>query len=361
MTPRHRRRLGVIVGLALLLPLSGWPPVSAAPIDDLRAEAARIQDRLEAQAEQVSILAERYNRARVELTGLEESLAKVEADVARSDERLQLVKNRLVQAAIAAYVHGGSSSLLSSMARGGPGHEMILRQHYLRVAAGDQRAIIGELRLAREDLALRRGELEVERKAAQEASDEASAASREAEAAEAEQRALLAQVDGEISALVAEEAARREAEDATRRRQAAVLPPASGRPSGDLPATRILPATGKGDIAVQEAMRHLGKPYVYGGSGPDVFDCSGLTAYAWRAAGVRLSHAADIQYHESTRVPVDQVIPGDLLFFGRSVEGIHHVAMYIGDGQMIEASTTGTPVRIRGWRSGDLVGAGRPG
>jgi cell wall-associated NlpC family hydrolase len=121
-------------------------------------------------------------------------------------------------------------------------------------------------------------------------------------------------------------------------------------------------ASGKGAIAVAEARKHLGKPYVYGGSGPDNFDCSGLTAFAWKAAGVSLSHSAYTQYFETTRVPINAVQPGDLLFFGKDgVESIHHNAIYIGGGDMIEASQTGTPIRIRGWRSVDIVGAGRPG
>lgn len=363
MTPRHRRLLGVLVGFALLLPVLEQPLASAAPIDDKREEAARLQDQLEAQGEQVSILAERYNRARLKLAGVEADVAQTEAEVARSDERLQLVRSRLAAAAVAAYVHGGSTSILSTMARSGKANETIVRHQYLRVTAADQRSIIGELRRAKEDLALRKAELDTERKSARAAASEAQAASSEAEAAEGAQRALLASVESDISALVAEEAARREADEAAQRRLAAVIPPTATRLSAEeeLPATRVLPSSGLGGVAVDRAMTHLGKPYVYGGSGPDSFDCSGLTADAWAAAGVYLSHAADIQYYESTRVPVDEVIPGDLLFFGDSVEGIHHVAMYIGDGQMIEASTTGTPIRIRGWRSGDLVGAGRPG
>jgi peptidoglycan DL-endopeptidase CwlO len=363
-----------------MLPLMGQPSASAAPIDDKRAEAARLQDQLEVQGEQVSIQAERFNRARLKVAEVEESMAQTEADVARSDERLQLVKGRLATAAISAYMHGGSTSILSTMARSGKPDETIVRHQYLRVTAADQRSILGELRLAKEDLSLRRGELDNDRKAARAASDEAAAASRQANDAEAAQRAILASVEGDISGLVAEEAARREAEDAAQRRLAVVIPPTAQAPArgllddvaavlpavqtaaDELPATRVLPSSsGLGGVAVDRAMTHLGKPYEYGGSGPDSFDCSGLTADAWGAAGVSLSHAADIQYYETTRVPIDEVIPGDLLFFGDSVEGIHHVTMYIGDGQMIEASTTGTPIRIRGWRSGDLVGAGRPG
>jgi peptidoglycan DL-endopeptidase CwlO len=382
MTPRHRRLLGVLVGFALMLPVAGVPLASAAPIDDKRAEAARLQDQLEAQGEQVSIQAERFNRARLKVAEVEEGVAQTEAEVARSDERLKLVKGRLATAAISAYVHGGSTSMLSTMARSGKADETIVRQQYLRVTAADQRAILGELRAAKEDLSIRRAELDAERKAARAASDEAGAANRDAEAAAAAQRSLLASVEGDISGLVAEEAARREAEQAAQRRLAAVIPPSAqaqtvAPPAADapvaalvdaveavteeLPATRILPSSGLGGVAVDRAMTHLGKPYVYGGSGPDSFDCSGLTQDAWAAAGVSLSHGADLQWYESTRVSTDEVAPGDLLFFGDSVEGIHHVAMYIGNGEMIEASTTGTPIRIRGWRSVDLVGAGRPG
>jgi cell wall-associated NlpC family hydrolase len=370
MTPRHRRLLGVFVGFALMLPVLGQPLASAAPIDDKRAEAARLQDQLEAQGEQVSIAAERYNRARLKVDEVDASVAQTEADVARSDERLKLVKDRLADAAIAAYMHGGVSSFIGNIARS-DGNNMIVRQQYLRVTASNQREIIGELRLAKEDLNLRRGELDTERKAARAASDDAAAANDQAQAAQADQQALLASVEGDISGLVAEEAARRDAEEANQRRLAAVIPPAaiqaavpllaSKVANDDLPATRILPSSGLGGTAVDWAMGQVGKPYEYGGSGPDSFDCSGLTMRAWGAAGVSLSHGADIQWYESTRVPIDEVMPGDLLFFGDSVEGIHHVAMYIGDGQMVEASTTGTPIRVRGWRSGDLVGAGRPG
>ncbi|MEA2685984.1 MAG: peptidoglycan DL-endopeptidase CwlO, partial [Actinomycetota bacterium] len=229
MTPRHRRLLGVLVGFALMLPILGEPLATAAPIDDKRAEAARLQDELDAQGEQVSILAERYNRARIKLDELEENVAEVQANVARSDERLKLVKDRLATAAIAAYVHGGSTSVLSTMARSGKPDETIVRHQYLRVTAADQRSILGELRAAKEDLAIRRGELDTERKAAREASDDAESASRQAEAAEAAQRDLLSSVQGDISSLVAEEAARREAEDAAQRRLAVVIPPTPAR------------------------------------------------------------------------------------------------------------------------------------
>src|SRR5438067_12068399 len=120
MTPRHRRRLGVLVGIALLLPLAApWAAASADPIDDKRAEAARIQDQLEAQGEKVSIAAEQFNRAQLHVQDVQDSLAKAQSDLQRSDERMRQVRGRLAQAAVLAYIQGGSNALISRLARSG--------------------------------------------------------------------------------------------------------------------------------------------------------------------------------------------------------------------------------------------------
>ena len=401
MTPRHRR-LGVLVGIALLFPMVTASASFADPLADKRAEAARISQLLDRQGEQVSVLAERSNRAHLKVSEVEGSLARTEADVARSDERLQVMRSRLATAAVLAYVHGGSNSMLGRLARGNQ-DDMIVRTQYLRITAVDQRRVIFEVRTARQDFALQNGRLDTERKAAAEAAGVASDASQAALQAEDAQRTVLGRVTGELGDLVAAEQARKEAEAARNRPApppqtaptplAAPAPPTAPAPltapatvaAADAPritepprvptqsqttttvapqtaAAPVAAASGKGAIAVAEARKHLGKPYVYGGSGPDNFDCSGLTAFAWKAAGVSLSHSAYNQYFETTRVPINAVQPGDLLFFGKDgVESIHHNAIYIGGGDMIEASQTGTPVRIRGWRSVDIVGAGRPG
>jgi cell wall-associated NlpC family hydrolase len=377
MTPRHGR-LGVLVGIALLFPLLTAPATFADPLADKRAEATRLREQLERQGEKVSILAEQSNRALLKVSQVEGSLAKTQAEVARSDERLQAVRARLATAAVVAYVHGGNNALIGKLVRGGQ-DDMIVRTQYLRVTAADQRRIIGEVRTAKQDFELQKSRLEAERKAAADAAELAASASSAAQDAEDAQRAVLGQVTGEVGQLVAAEQARREAEEIRNRPAPAAVTAATTPPVTEAPRVptsaapsatpttvaakaAAVPTSEKGAIAVAEARKQLGKPYVYGGSGPDNFDCSGLTAWAWKAAGVRLSHSAYTQYFETTRVPVDQVQPGDLLFFGKDgVESIHHNAIYIGGGDMIEASQTGTPIRIRGWRAGDLVGAGRPG
>jgi cell wall-associated NlpC family hydrolase len=109
--------------------------------------------------------------------------------------------------------------------------------------------------------------------------------------------------------------------------------------------------------AVSLAQAQIGKPYLWGGSGPDSFDCSGLTAYVWKPAGVALVHNAAMQDDQVASIPVSAAAPGDLLFYGSPV---YHVAVYAGNGQMIEAAHTGTPVRLVPVRTQDLADAGRP-
>ena len=361
----HVGRAGAALAALLVLQLVFPSPSSATPADEKRAQAARLERQLQEQGRQVSILAERYNQARLALGRVETNLARARAGLTQAEQRMAVVRGQLSHIAVSAYVQGGSTSLLAHMvSAGAPGAasgELVLRRQYLRLAVADRQRTLGELRAAREDIGSRRARLEADHRAARSAAEAADAARRRAAEAANRERALLSGVRGDLARLVAEQEARREA---TARRPPASPSAPTLRPAPP-PVLGLLPRPpvggGRGAAAVSEALKHVGKPYRWGGSGPDNFDCSGLTSYAWRAAGVRLSHSAYSQYMETTRVPVDQIQPGDLLFFGPNVAGIHHNAMYIGNGQMVEASRTGTPIRVRGWRSGDLVGVGRPG
>ncbi|MGH2789140.1 MAG: C40 family peptidase, partial [Actinomycetota bacterium] len=110
-------------------------------------------------------------------------------------------------------------------------------------------------------------------------------------------------------------------------------------------------------VAVGAALSQVGKPYRWGAAGPDSYDCSGLTMWAWARAGVSLPHSSQMQYSATARVPQASWRPGDLLFFGSP---IHHVAMYVGNGQMVEAPYTGASVRVVSAYRADYAGAGRP-
>lgn len=110
-------------------------------------------------------------------------------------------------------------------------------------------------------------------------------------------------------------------------------------------------------LAVGYAHEALGKPYVWGATGPSGYDCSGLTQAAWKAAGVSLPRTSYTQINAGQRVPRHQLAPGDLVFF---YSGISHVGLYIGQGRMIHAPRPGAPVRIAPIDEMPFAGAARP-
>ena len=107
---------------------------------------------------------------------------------------------------------------------------------------------------------------------------------------------------------------------------------------------------GGASTAIATAMTYLGVPYVWGGESYGGVDCSGLTMLAWESAGVDLPHLSRAQYGYGTHVSLGDMEAGDLIFWSSdgTQSGIYHVAMYLGDGEMIEAPTFGVPVRVTG-------------
>lgn len=103
------------------------------------------------------------------------------------------------------------------------------------------------------------------------------------------------------------------------------------------------------DRAIAYAYEQIGKPYEWGASGPGSFDCSGLTMRAWEQGGVALTHWSVEQARETTRVSYADLRPGDLIFWSNNGEpsGTYHVALYVGDGEMIHAPSTGKAVELQ--------------
>jgi cell wall-associated NlpC family hydrolase len=117
-----------------------------------------------------------------------------------------------------------------------------------------------------------------------------------------------------------------------------------------------LPA-GAASTAVRFVYAQLGKPYQWGASGPDGYDCSGLTAAAWRAAGISLPHNARAQYGAVSHIGRGQLRPGDLVFY---YGDIHHVALYVGAGRIIHAPQQGERIRFDRFDYQPIHGYGRP-
>jgi cell wall-associated NlpC family hydrolase len=142
--------------------------------------------------------------------------------------------------------------------------------------------------------------------------------------------------------------------------------PAAPAPAAPAPAASA-PSAGAVDTALAFATQQLGDRYVLGGSGPDVWDCSGLTKAAYAAAGVYIgSHSATNQYrtmaNQGRLVPFSQAQRGDLVFWGGNGD-YYHVAIYVGGGRILEAPNPSSPVRIHSiWSAGDVAPyVGRPG
>jgi cell wall-associated NlpC family hydrolase len=115
---------------------------------------------------------------------------------------------------------------------------------------------------------------------------------------------------------------------------------------------------GAAGVAAKTACAQIGKPYVWGADGPSSFDCSGLTQYAWKAAGVNLTHYTGAQWNEGTPISRANLRAGDLVFF---YSDLHHVGMYVGNGLMVHASRAGVPVKMAYIENMPYMGARRPG
>jgi cell wall-associated NlpC family hydrolase len=144
------------------------------------------------------------------------------------------------------------------------------------------------------------------------------------------------------------------------------IQPTGGKPVGTGGCANIQAPTRAAVTAIAFACDQIGLPYQWGGNGPangDAgFDCSGLTTAAYRAAGISLPRTAQTQYNAGPLVPVGQpLLAGDLVFYG-TVGHVHHVALYLGAGMMVQAPDFGRPIQISPyrWTGDDYLGASRP-
>lgn len=359
---RHRARLLVrlsVFFLAVVLSAIGASgPVLADPIADKKAEAAALAARIDAANRRVDVLAERFNAAQLRVQQTDAQLAKLTADYAAADAAASKSQALLKAAAVNSYVRGGMSTV-GSLLEQQPG-QLAVANAYVRVAAGDQAEARDAARVARDDLKVRRAQLDATRQDATAALDAANKARSDAAKAVAAQQADLAKVKGELASLVAAEQQRQAEAIAARNRAAAASRAAATRTAvataSPLVSTAPAPSSRAG-AAVAEAQRQLGKPYQWGAAGPDSFDCSGLTMWAWAAAGVSLPHYTGAQYSATTHIPLSDLQPGDLVFF---YSGLSHVGLYVGNGMMIHAPHTGDVVRYASiYSEGSPIYAGR--
>lgn len=213
--PRHR--IGVVAALVALMLSTVVGRAGADQIEDKRAEAAALADRLSDQARRIVALDVEYRKANDRLEDLQAAVAQAEMELAAASQRQDQLKGQLVIQAQDAYVGGGSISVLKYLIRTDQG-DQVARRAYLRIVSGQDRKVIGELRAVKEDLVDLGKRLDAARRKAHSAASGLAEDRAALDAAMRAQRGNLTKVNGELSALVSAEQARRDAEAA---RQAA--------------------------------------------------------------------------------------------------------------------------------------------
>jgi cell wall-associated NlpC family hydrolase len=345
---------------------TGLIGLSAAPAaaDSIAAQIARAERQLNALDAAAEKAAEQYNEARIKLTAAERSAMTAQARLGRAQTQLARLQSTVSAFASAAYRGQGMDSFMS-VADSGPA-TFLDKMSTLQAVSRNQQEALAALAVAQHQreqaksdadnaLATQKSvtaRVEADRAAVQQAAARQQQILRGLQATQAR---LIREARARAARLAAERLA---AELAARARAAAAAAAAMAAQPTSYVSQPVVTGSGGAKVAVEWAYRELGKPYVWGAAGPDSFDCSGLTQYVWAKAGVYLDHYTGAQWNEGRHVSRSELQPGDLVFFGSD---LHHVGIYVGNGNMIEAPHSGTDVRVAPYDRPDYAGAVRPG
>ena len=339
--------------------------VSAGSVDGARRKVQQMADQLEAAEEEVDRLSEELRIAEDDKAMLEEEIEATLAEIAAKETELSGVELEMSNLAIEAFVGGSRLGSLSGLlAPGGGPNESVQKQYLTEMALNVAFGNSDKLDALITDLNDLQKKLERDRKQAEEL---AAQIMRNREAAEdriAKYTELKAKAEKELGQALAEERARRAAQAAAAARsRAEALAAQRGDPGNPRVASfdpgSVPPSSSRATIAVAAAQSQIGVKYKYATAIEGVsFDCSGLTMWAWRQAGVGLPHQSRRQFNASPRVPIAYLEPGDLVFFYRPIT---HVGIYVGGGMMVDAPGVGRPVRLTPISWNKVVGATRPG
>jgi cell wall-associated NlpC family hydrolase len=339
-TPRLLKHALFVAIAASITAVGLFPASSKAEPQKSVAEVQREVDALNAKLDGAI---EQYNQARIALSAASRRTAAAENRVAREQKTVEAKRKSMTVLAVAAYRTGGADSFVSLVTTSDP-QSFLARASSLDQISGHQADALTALRTAQLGLA------QAQAVAQQELAKQKSVA-KQIRAQKNGIESVLARQQHLLGSLKAEERARLAAAAAARAAAARAA-------AQHAQASYHGPASGAAAVAVRYAYAQLGKPYSWGASGPNSYDCSGLTMASWGAAGVSLPHSSSAQYGSGRHVSQSDIQPGDLVFFGSP---IHHVGIYIGNGNMIHAPHSGTVVSIDpAFRGGDYVGAVRP-
>jgi cell wall-associated NlpC family hydrolase len=350
---RSALALLAIVLVALVL------PVHAAGADALgseRAHAAELAAQIDADNQRVDSLTARYEAAQLAAGTIDRAVIDAAAAVHAAQARIAATRAAVRDLAVREFIQQGSQpDVVTTALRRGDLHGTELARLFSDVAVRKDRDVLDASHAAEEDLRTKLEGLDAQQTRAHQAADALHSARRTAAAAVRDEQTHLHEIQGKLASLVAAERARHAAAREASTRAAVQHRTPAPRPGGASPTHAV--DGRRAAIAVEEARQQLGKPYQWGAAGPDSFDCSGLTMWSWRKAGVDLPHYTGAQYSSTVHIPLSELRPGDLVFFRSDVS---HVGIYVGNGQMIHAPHTGDVVRYASnYSEGSPVYAGR--
>jgi cell wall-associated NlpC family hydrolase len=378
LKPNLRRNAGLVVAALLVASAalsSAVPSAGADQLANLRAEAQVLASKISALGQAEAALGEQYDGGVVALQQANARVAAAAKQLKAAEAHQGRAVANLRQDAVAAYVGAGPQFAVAGSVPLGNLNDALVRQELEETFAADQSDALDSYRLAAAVATTDRAQLVLARNTAAKLVGRLEADRQRVQAAEDQLVSLQQGVKGQIGTLVAqieaEELAaqqRAEAQRLAEEREAAAAAAAAAAASAEAAATAAAaarqaqdtetsspaasPVDSTADIpgvsaaaamAVQSAESRVGDPYVWGAAGPGEFDCSGLVEWAYAQAGVSLPHYSGSQYDDTVQIPMSDLEPGDLVFPADPGE---HVAMYIGNGEIVQAPYTGADVQI---------------
>ncbi|MCE4947426.1 MULTISPECIES: C40 family peptidase [Streptomyces] len=315
--------------------------------------------------QQAEVATQKYNGAKEKADGQQRTVNRLLDEAARRADKMNESRRRLGAFASAQYQSGGINPTAQLMLAKDP-QQFVDRNHLMEQLTAQQKQAITDYQAQAAAATRQRAEATSSLESLQQSQTSLKENKRNVQAKLAEARQLLSRLTAQEKARLAElerqkeaEAQRKAAEQARKEAQQRQQQPSgggSGQSSGGGTSDGGTYST-KAGKAIAFARTQIGKPYVWGATGPSSYDCSGLTQAAWRAAGVDLPRTTWDQVKVGTRVSSSDLQPGDLVFF---FNDISHVGMYIGGGEMIHAPHPGASVRVESIYGMPIYGSVRP-
>lgn len=364
------RCLSMLLALALVAPSVALASPTNAKIDAARQKATDARDRLDELSADLEERTEEYLEA-------EDALERTKTEIRMNEVDLRLAEEDLARETaqlndrVASIYRNGDVDWISVILGVSSFQDFVTRLDLMQRIGDSDALVVARVKDARARLASIRASLENRKTEQSTLKRDAEEKFKRLESAVTAQEQYIASLDATLKKLVAEERARQERVARERAAEQAARAAAAGK-SGRGGRQFDPAALGKPHSEVVSiARRYVGTtPYVWGGTTPSGFDCSGLVLYCYREIGIALPRTSRQQYKVGAFIPPDRLdllAPGDLVFFGRNGDPgrIHHVGIYIGGGDMIHAPQTGEMVSVASLTGriasrGDYVGAVRP-